>query len=147
VFPHPNHLPRWLNRLLLGSGTALLVTGLAWDALHYGRGADTLPSPGEHWLMRAHGLAVLAFVVALGGLGPVHVPRGWRQERNRGTGATLLALAAALLASGYALYYFTGDASRDWVGILHAALGTALAALVLWHRRALRPRPSTPVAG
>jgi hypothetical protein len=144
VFPHPNRLPRWLNRLLLISGALLLATGLGWDALHYtiGGGSGGLPAPGESWLLRAHGLVMLAFTVALGGLGPVHVPRGWRQKRNRITGLMLAGAATLLLASGYALYYWTGDASREWVGVSHALVGTAAAAVVLWHRRARQQEPA-----
>ena len=142
MFPHPNHLPRWLLLSLLTSGALLLVSGLLWDALHYfaGAGSDELALPHrlEHPLMQLHGLGLIGFVFALGGLAPVHVPRGWREQRNRKTGLLMIAAALFLALSGYALYYWVGEASRNWVGIAHAAVGTLMALLLavhaLWRR-------------
>lgn len=142
LYPHPNKLPRWLYRLLLISGALLLLSGLAWEALHYtlgaGREALALPHPGEAWLMRLHGLVMLGFVLALGALGPVHIPRGWREKRNLYSGIALLLLAFGLLLSAYLLYYWAADNLREPLGLTHTLLGVAMAALVLWHRTAQR---------
>lgn len=139
MHPHPNRLPRWLHRLLLISGSLLLLSGLGWELLHDTLGAGSevfaLPHPGEAWLMRLHGLALLAFILALGGLGPVHVPRGWRERRKRRTGPVLIGLALLLIASGYALSYLVGDETRRAVGLTHTAFGVTMALLLLWHRR------------
>lgn len=141
MFPHSNRLPRWLYRLLLISGALLLLSGLGWELLHDTLGAGSaefaMPHAGEHWLMRVHGLALLAFLIALGGLGPVHVPRGWRERRNLRSGLTLLGLALALVASGYALSYLVGDDTRRLVGLTHTAFGILMAMLMLWHRRSV----------
>lgn len=139
MFPHPNRLPRWLHRVLLTSGALLLFSGLAWELLHDTLGAGSeafaLPHPGEAWLMRLHGFALLAFTLALGGLGPVHVPRGWRQARRRPTGLVLIASALFLLASGYALSYLVSEEYRRALGLTHTAIGAAMAGILLWHRR------------
>lgn len=139
VFPHPNRLPRWLHRLLIGSGGLLLLSGLGWELLHDTLGAGSaefaLPHPGEHWLMRLHGLVALAFLLALGGLGPVHLPRGWRSQRNRLTGLLLIGTSLLLIGSGYALSYFAGDASRRVIGLAHTVVGVTMALLLLLHRR------------
>lgn len=149
MFPHPNRLPRWLHRLLFASGALLLASGLGWELLHDLLGAGSaefaMPHPGEPWLMRLHGLAVIAFLVALGGLGPVHIPRGWREQRKRATGLLLIAAAATLGLSGYALGYFAGDETRRAIGLAHTAIGVAMAALALAHRRPpARPASDTP---
>lgn len=89
--------------------------------------------------MRLHGLAVLAFLFALGGLGTVHVPRGWRQRRNHFSGLSLIAFAVALTVSGYALYYWVDELARVWVGGVHAVLGLLLAAVFAWHWRGRYP--------
>lgn len=140
MFPHPNRLPRWLHRLMLISGALLLLSGLGWevlrDTLGAGREQVALPHPGEAWLMRLHGLALLGFVLALGALGPVHVPRGWREGRNRRSGLLLIVAAIFLLCSGYALSYWVGDETRRAVGLSHTTVGVMLALLVSWHRRA-----------
>lgn len=139
MHPHPNRLPHWLRPWLLGSGAVLLLTGLAWLALHYRHGASTpqldLPHALEATLMRAHGAAMLVFLLAIGALSPVHVPRGWREHRNRRTGVSLLLNAGLLTASGYALYYFTSEASRTAVGLAHTAMGLVLALVFALHWR------------
>lgn len=139
MHPHPNRLPRWLRTLLMASGAALLLTGLLWAALHWRAGfasADLLlPHPWEHPLMQLHGLAVIGFLFALGALSPVHMPRGWRERRNLGSGVSLIAVAAVLAGSGYALYYWVDDRTHLWVGALHTVTGVVLAAVFAVHWR------------
>jgi uncharacterized protein YjeT (DUF2065 family) len=132
-----NPLPAWQRRLLYGSVLALLVTGLAWIALHYtiGAGAGELPHPAEPWLMRLHGAATMAVLVAFGTLLPGHVPRGWRMGRQRRTGSTMWSAVALVVVSGWALYYAAPETWRPAIGLTHAALGSALAAVLLFHRR------------
>lgn len=143
MHPHPNRLPHWLRRLLILSGLALLLTGLTWEALHWRAGFSNLelvlPHPWEAPLMRAHGLAMIGFLFALGGLGPVHVPRGWRELRNRKSGLLLIASAAALAGTGYALYYWTSETARPQVGWLHSGFGLLLALVFALHWRGRYP--------
>lgn len=139
MFPHPNKLPRWLFWLLLLSGSALLLSGGGWLLAHWGYGAGSeelaLPHPAEHRLIQAHGLAALLFTLALGGLGPVHLPRGWRQQRNHRSGLALVGAALLLLLSGYALYYWVDEAIRPAIGWLHSGIGLAMAIVLLVHRQ------------
>lgn len=149
MYPHPNPLPRWLYWLLHSAGVVLLISGGVWLALHYRNGLSTpeleLPHPLEHALLRLHGLATLLFTLALGGLGTVHIPRGWRERRQVKTGVGLLLLMLSLLGSGYALYYWVDDSNRWLVGLLHSLAGL-LAALVLFvhGRRTKPPAQSAP---
>jgi hypothetical protein len=136
-----HRLVDWQRSVLFGSGALLLASGAAWLALHYGRGADTLPSPLEPWTMRLHGLAAFAALFAFGALAAGHVPQGWRfthrlrWARQRGSGVVLCFLAATLALTGYLLYYFAPDPVRPALGWLHTALGVAMAVLVASHRR------------
>ena len=136
-----HRLVAWQRRVLYGSGTVLLVSGVAWFALHYGRSGDELPSPLEAWTMRLHGLAAFAVVFALGALAASHIPQGWRLSqrlrwaRQRGSGVALCTLGALLVATGYALYYFALEGIRPPLGWLHGALGVAMAVVVAFHRR------------
>lgn len=136
-----HRLVAWQRRLLYVAGTTLLVTGIAWLALRYGRGSDALPSPLEAWSMRLHGLAAFAVVFALGALAASHIPQGWhlsqrlRWARQRGSGVALCTLAGLLVVSGYALYYFAPEHVRPPLGWLHSALGGAMATVVVVHRR------------
>ena len=134
---------RWHRRSLELTGVLLLLTGTAWLALHYSVGAGTgeLPHPLESWLMRLHGLAAYAGVFVLGIVAAVHVPQGWRLTRQprwaaqRRTGITLSVCAALLSCTGYLLYYFAPEWLRPSLGWTHAAVGVAMAGLLLIHRK------------
>lgn len=138
-----NRLRHWQRRLLYAAGVLLLVTGVAWLVVHYSRAADALPSPAESWLMRAHGLGTFALLFMLGALTAAHMPRGWRLaermgwQQQRRTGLMLCALAAALVLTGYLLYYFAPENLRPGLGWLHSGLGAAMAILVALHRRGI----------
>ena len=148
--PHPagactpkrvHSLAFWERTGLYASGSTLLVTGLVWLVLHYGRAADSLPSPLEPWAMRLHGLAGFAALFLFGALATAHIPRGWRLSQRRGwrnqrvSGVALCLLAAGLALTGYLLYYFAPDGVRPTLGWLHSGLGAAMAAIVAGHRR------------
>jgi len=149
--PHPAHathpprhrLVRWQRRTLYTAGSLLLVTGLAWLALHYsiGAGAGELPHPLEAWCLRLHGLAAMLGVFMLGALAAAHVPQGWRLSRRwqlrrqQRTGLLLCSLAALLVLTGYLLYYFAPEDLRPALGWAHAVAGVAMAGLTVRHRR------------
>lgn len=139
--PQAHRLAAWQRRSLYGTATALLATGAAWLAVHCTRPADALPSPAEPWLMRVHGLAAFVALFVLGALAASHMPRGWRLAERRGwlaqrrTGVVLCGLGAALVFTGYLLYYFAPDSVRPALGWVHAGLGAAMALLVVAHRR------------
>ncbi len=135
-----NRLRHWQRQLFYASGALLLVTGVVWLIVHYTRAADTLPSPVEPWLMRAHGLGAFAALFVLGALASAHVPRGWRLaerlgwQQQRRTGLVLCTFAAALALTGYLLYYLAPENLRPALGWVHSALGAAMAVLVAVHR-------------
>jgi hypothetical protein len=136
-----HRLVAWQRLVLYGSGGVLLLSGVAWLALHYGRSGDALPSSLEAWLMRLHGLAAFAALFVFGVLAAAHIPNGWRFTHRRKwagqrtTGIVLCVLAGALATTSYLLYYFAPDSIRPGLGWLHSGLGASLTALVLAHRR------------
>jgi peptidoglycan/LPS O-acetylase OafA/YrhL len=138
---HPrNPLRLWQRQAVDASGGALLLSGAAWLALHYGRSAE-LPLPAEAWLMRLHGAAAFAAIFMLGALAAFHVPQGWRvTARGHGLaqrrwGLLLCVLGALLVASAYQLYYFAPDNVRPALGIAHSLAGLAMALALVMHRR------------
>jgi hypothetical protein len=160
----PRHrLPRWQRRGLYLSGALLLATGTVWLAVHYtiGAGAGELPHPLEAWCLRLHGLGAFAGLFIAGVLAAAHIPRGWRlldmassapsappaaqpgankaphRARQRASGIGLCVLGAALVLTGYLLYYFAPEPWRPALGWLHTGVGMAMAALLLGHRRGL----------
>ena len=144
-----HRLPRWQLGAGIGVGIAALASGGAWLALHYsvGAGSGNLPHAGEIWLMRLHGLSAFGGLFMLGTVAAAHVPEGWQLTRRRrwsgqrASGIWLCAFAALLCASGYLLYYGASEAIHPTLGWIHTAIGVALAALVLRHRRSHRHEP------
>jgi hypothetical protein len=92
--------------------------------------------------MRAHGLAGFVVLVAIGAFLPVHVPRGWRMRQDRRLEITMLACLAIAAATAYALYYFAPDPVRPALGWMHAAVGCAWGATIVWHRRSKAIQPA-----
>jgi hypothetical protein len=126
------------RRLSLYAISALAwLTGAVWLWLRaYGRvsgpyGPD--PSPALPAVRAAHGAAAMAFLVAVGALLPDHVRYGWRDKRRRASGAPLLAACAVLAATGWGLYYLSGDAARADASRVHVVVGIALPALIAVH--------------
>ena len=140
---HSNRLPRWQRFSLYTTGGVLLATGLVWLALHYtlGAGSGELPHPLEAWMIRLHGLAAFGALFMLGVIAGSHLPHGWRMSarhrwaHQRGSGLALCLLGAALVLSGYLLYYFAPESLRPALGWLHSGVGVAMGAMFLLHPR------------
>lgn len=142
----PSRLPRWQELAIYAGFGMLLITGLAWLALdNWVRVAGEFgpePHPAERVMLIAHGVGAYAFLALAGMLVPVHIPLGWRQGRNRTSGAVMIAIVMVLALTALALYYFSGDIARHWVGLVHWIIGAgapvALAVHVILGRRAAR---------
>ena len=134
-----NPVQGWQKVSLDTALIALVVSGLLWLLVHYALGAGRdevgLPHWSEAWLMRLHGLAGFAVLVAVGAFLPVHVPRGWRMRQERGFEVAMLGLLAVVVITAYALYYFAPDTIRPSLGWLHAVIGCAWGGTIVWHRR------------
>lgn len=130
-------LARWQIWLLTLSGTALWLSGAAWLLLHYYGQVDgefgTEINPLEPWMLRLHGLALIPAALGFGGLFVVHVPKGWKDRRQRWIGLGLTALTGLLILTGYLLYYAWGDDFRSWVSLVHWAIGLGVPAIFVWH--------------
>lgn len=146
-----NPVPGWQRASLDAALIALVVTGLVWLLVHYASGAGRedagLPHWSEPWLMRAHGLAAFAVLLAVGAFLSLHVPRGWRMREDRRFEIAMLACFGIAAATAYALYYFAPDPMRPALGWLHAAIGCAWGATIVWHRRKRMTRNSAPTRG
>ena len=140
---HVHRLVPWQRSALYATSALLVLTGLAWLGVHYsaGAGAGELPHPLEAWLMRLHGAVAYVGLFVLGVLAAAHVPHGWRLTGRhrwagqRGSGVTLCAVAALLVASGYLLNYFAPEAVRPALGWVHTGIGIAMGVLIAIHRR------------
>jgi hypothetical protein len=126
--------------------TALVLTwltGAAWLLLHYffQRQGDfgSEPHPLEFWMLAMHGACAFAVLWLLGWIWTTHIVPWWSGgRRRRASGVVLISFAVVLIASGYLLYYGSGDALREWTGVIHWSIGLAAAIPVFVH--ALRSR-------
>lgn len=85
------------------------------------------------WMLKLHGAAAMAFLVAIGILIPTHLKRAWRARRNRINGTFIVTLLALLILTGYGLYYFGDDHWRSAASWIHLILGFAAPILLAWH--------------
>jgi cation transport ATPase len=143
---HPLRLGPQRKWSLYGLLALLLVTGAVWLWLQRTRADDALPSPLAPWMMKLHGGAAMLLIYLAGTLLHSHMANAWRARRNRGAGIAVAAVFGLLGATGYGLYYFSGDMLRDATEWLHWALGFAAAPLLGWHiwRGRLGAGPARP---
>ena len=119
----------------------LLLTGLVWLATDRDDAGDAVRAILRNDA-RLHAAAGLAIVYMAGTLWLAHVRRAWRSHRNRVAGTVTFALLALLVATGYALGYFGGEASRVWIARAHWIGGMACAVAYVAHRlRGAATRP------
>lgn len=138
MLPHPPRHPLRIarhRRLALYLVFALLLaTGVAWLLLRF-----ALPEPEQMtalsaWSMKAHGAAAMVVTFLVGTIWSTHIRHAWLRRKNRLAGSAFGAALLALVATGYGLYYFNGDALRNVTEWLHWIGGLALGLLFWWHR-------------
>jgi hypothetical protein len=85
--------------------------------------------------------------LALWGFGMIwsaHIVPGWHARRRRWSGGTAFAVLAALVASGYLIYYVTDDTWHERIALVHWIVGLGLPLVVVLHvmrgRRVRQPR-------
>lgn len=128
-----NRHRRWLysvSLLLFASGAVWVLLG--WRAGRDEAHAELLRSL-KPWMLKLHGAAAMAFLVAMGILIPTHIRRGWQARRNHLNGSFFLSVVGLLALTGYGLYYLGDEQWRDGASWLHIVLGLASPALLIWH--------------
>ena len=106
---------------------ALFVTGVSWWAL------DSASSVVRLYLIAAHGLAAMVFLVTLGVILVLHVREGWRLQLNRVSGVFVLTVISLLILTAFALYYVGSDILRSVVSLLHIVVGFVLPPMLVIH--------------
>lgn len=120
---------------LYGVFAVLFATGAAWWVADRLKGGPD----GERWqqiaanLLMIHGGAAMVALLFLGALGPVHIKRGWRANKNRFTGIAMSTFNAVLVVSAFGLYYLGSDNLRSTISLVHLAVGLGLPAMFLVH--------------
>ncbi len=130
-------LASWQIWLLALSGMGLWLSGCGWLLLHYygqkqGEFGPEM-NPVEPWMMKAHGLFLIPALLGIGGMFIAHIPKGWAHRHQRIAGVALCLVLAALIASGYMLYYVGDEDLRAWTSLAHWTIGLGLPVVFLWH--------------
>lgn len=112
-----------LRAALYGVGLLVTASGVIW--LFTPAASRRLAAA----CMQVHGSAAMAFLVLVGAVFALHAPMGWRERKNRASGAAFAAALAVLLATGALLYYLGGEGARSVSSTMHWTVGCA--ALVL----------------
>ncbi|MBS0432831.1 MAG: hypothetical protein JSS21_10580 [Proteobacteria bacterium] len=141
-------LHRWHYYALLIAFLGVAISGVLWSLLYDALGRE--PGDFSRTLMQWHGAFAMLSLLAIGAMLPQHVRFAWHAARNRWSGTTMLLAAAALVVTGYGLYY-ADESLRDWSKWIHLGIGIgAIAALPLhiWlgRRRARREPAASPAA-
>jgi len=149
--PHPSPPAAPLARARLSSAhewcvyatfAALVVTGCGWLLCHYVLAEagefGPLPHPLEGLWLQLHGAAGMIALVLFGSLLPSHMLRAWSSRRGRASGGTLAGLFMLLTVTGYGLYYVGGESLRQWISVVHWAVGLGIPVLLTAHVYTLR---------
>jgi hypothetical protein len=130
----------WRFRLALyGAFALLVVTGAAWLAADrlkdapFDDAARELWQQAAAWLLMIHGGCAMVTLMLFGALIPVHAMRAWRARRNRITGTAMASINAALIATGFGLYYFGSETLRPLASVAHIAVGFVLPLMIVVH--------------
>ncbi|WP_232348048.1 hypothetical protein [Cupriavidus taiwanensis] len=83
--------------------------------------------------MKLHGAAAFASMFLLGGIWSSHIACVWKQRRNRLAGVSFASAVAALVVTGYGLYYFNGKGLRSLSEWVHWTAGVMLGFLFWNH--------------
>lgn len=143
-----NGIPAPLRWTLYAVATGLWASGCIWLALHLWFQTPTEfgaePHAWEPPLLLVHGLLAVPALYLFGWISARHALDGWRMARRRPSGAAIFLVTAVLVASGFALFFLTGDGVRAIVIAVHEMLGVAAIAAALLHwRRAAAPQRQT----
>lgn len=130
-------LAKWQLALLTTSGLGLWLSGICWLLLHYfGQiegdfGLEV--NPAEPWMMKVHGLFLIAALLGIGGMFVAHIPKGWPQRHQRIAGIALSVILGFMIVSGYMLYYVGSENVRACTGVVHWSVGLSLPVIFAWH--------------
>ena len=89
--------------------------------------------PFQQPVLMIHGAAAFLMMVTYGAMLMTHVPSGWRLNRLRGLGLTLVSVIGFQIISAYLLYYLANEDIRDIVANLHALTGFLLPLVLTVH--------------
>jgi hypothetical protein len=116
---------------------ALWLSGCLWLLLHeYFAKPDEFGAaraPFEPTALLVHGVLALVATYLLGWIAARHVAQAWRDGRRRASGGAYSACVAALVLSGFALFFVSDDRWQHLCALAHDVLGLAFTVFAAQH--------------
>lgn len=109
----------------------LFLTGAGWMIVQSHRDNPAWES-WPPFFLKIHGAAAMLTLLVLGAL-VLHIKRGWSAKVNRLSGASVIALNAFLIITGYGLYYAGDENIRAWLSRWHAWIGLGTVIILPLH--------------
>ncbi len=126
----------------------LFLSGVGWLVAHYffapANEFGVTAAPSEPWWLRIHGAAAMAALIVFGTLFPGHIARAWAFGQNLKSGLTMIGILAALILTGYGLYYAGDEETRPWISLVHWGVGIVAVAGLITHVRLGKRRSPSP---
>ena len=120
-------LPASLRGGLYATGGLVAASGSLWLVVHDASRRLAVTC------LEIHGIAAMALLVLVGAAAALHAPTGWRERRNRASGAILSTALVVLMATGALLYYLGDEGARSAASFAHWTAGLAAVALAVLH--------------
>ena len=120
-------LPASLRGALYIAGGIVAASGALWLAVHDSSRRLAVAC------MEVHGTTAMVLLVLTGSIVGLHAMTGWRERRNRASGAILSAALVFLIATGALLYYVGDEGARHLASVTHWIVGLAAIALTVLH--------------
>ena len=125
------------KRILFSTLVGLLLTGVViwvlefWFQIDHGMGPE--PDPSRIWVLRAHAVIGLWFLMVFGAVFQSHILKGLRAKRKLLSGFCLLVPIGILIATVPLLYYVIDDELKNKVAWVHTYLGFAVTVPFFYH--------------
>lgn len=120
-------LPARLRAALYAAAVVVAGTGIVWLFVH------------DRWrrlgvaCMEVHGSVAMALLVLIGAAAALHAPSGWRERKNRTSGALLASALTLLVITSALLYYLGDDRARGIASTVHWTVGLIMLAVAAVH--------------
>jgi hypothetical protein len=89
--------------------------------------------PAQPILLQVHGAMAMISLILFGMLLMQHVPMGWKQNRERYSGVSLIGICSLLIITGWGLYYVGNASARSAASKCHWVLGLLFPVIIFIH--------------
>lgn len=120
-------LPASLRGALYVTSGLVAASGALWLVMHDASRRVAMAC------MEVHGTTAMVLLVLTGAAAALHAPAGWRERRNRASGAILSTALIVLIATGALLYYVGDERARTLASVAHWTVGLAAVAAAAMH--------------